>query len=264
MGKLITFWSPYSGQARVTSTMCAVAGAFGIQYPELELALSHINQATRDLEDRLEYWVSKEERKELYERTGLSSMSLNYMQAVLTSEKIRHCAIPLMMKSLYLFPGMGRRDISEELLYQLLAGHLREEFAAVFLDLGSERTELSIRLRAAADLSVIVMPQGLPHWERTVSEEEKCFAEANVGFMLGGTLAKSRYSRGYYSRWRKCKGKILGEIPMNAGYLDAMSEGRTLEFFLRNQWVEKKEENYEFMVQAKKAAECFKTNLFHA
>ena len=63
--------------------------------------------------------------------------------------------------------------------------------------------------------------------------------------------------------FRKTYAEAQGiQIPLNAGYLDAMSEGRTLEFFLKNQWVEKKEENYEFIVQAKKAAECFQRKLF--
>lgn len=262
MGKLVTFWSPFAGQAKVTSTMCAVAGAFGIQYPELEIALSHIKKKSIDLEERLEYRGSGKEKRELYERTGLSSMSLNYMQGLLTSEKIRHCAIPLIMKSLSLFPGTGKKEISEELLYQLLTDHLTEEFSAVFLDLGSERNELAIRLREAADLSVIVLPQYVPCWEKLFSEEEGVFAEKNTGFMLGGYLNKSRYGRKYLVRRFGGKGKLFGEIPMNAGYLDAMSEGRTLDFYLRNQWVEKKEENYEFMVQAKNAAKCFKTKLF--
>ena len=104
MGKLITFWSPYPGQAKVTSTMCAVAGALGMQYPELEIALSHTNYASTELEERLEYRLTREEKKELYEKTGLSSLAINYMQAVLTPEKIRHCAIPLLMRSLYIFP----------------------------------------------------------------------------------------------------------------------------------------------------------------
>ena len=173
MGKLITFWSPYPGQAKVTSTMCAVAGALGMQYPELEIALSHTNYASTELEERLEYRLTREEKKELYEKTGLSSLAINYMQAVLTPEKIRHCAIPLLMRSLYLFPGIGRKEISEELLYQLLTEHLTEEFSAVFLDLGSGRKELSLRLMKAAEIAVVVLPQYPPCWEKFFSEEEE-------------------------------------------------------------------------------------------
>ena len=262
MGKLITFWSPYSGQAKVTATMCAVVGALGMQYPELEIAISHTKVASTDLEERLEYRMTKEEKKEVYEKNGLSSVALNYMQAVLTSEKIKRCAIPLLMRSLYLVPGVGKKDISAELLFELLTNHLVEEFSAVFLDLGSEKTELSLKLMKEADAVIVVLPQYLPVWEQFFEEENSYLTGIEYSLMLGGYLEKTRYSINYFARRREGKGRWMGGIPINPGYLDAMSEGRTLEFFLKNQWVEKKEENYEFIIQSKKAAECFYKKLF--
>ena len=110
MGKLVVFWSPFVGQSKVTSTMCAVAGAIGITYPNLELALTHAQMDSMELEERLDFRSGTSEKKELYEKTGIAALQLNYMQAALTSEKIRSCAIPLLMKSLYLFPGSGRQE----------------------------------------------------------------------------------------------------------------------------------------------------------
>ena len=40
--------------------------------------------------------------------------------------------------------------------------------------------------------------------------------------------------------------------------MDAMIEGRTLEFFLKNELIGKKERNYEFMEQTKRTAEQLK------
>ena len=89
MGKLVTFWSPYVGQAKVTSTLCAVLGALGMQYPEFEIAIGHTKADSIELEERLDDRFCLENKKELYEKTGVSALTLNYMQAVLTSEKIR-------------------------------------------------------------------------------------------------------------------------------------------------------------------------------
>ena len=50
-------------------------------------------------------------------------------------------------------------------------------------------------------------------------------------------------------------GRIIGEIYQNVGFFDAMCSGKTLEFLFRNQRTVKKEENYEFICQAKKTAE---------
>ena len=55
--------------------------------------------------------------------------------------------------------------------------------------------------------------------------------------------------------------KIIGVIPWNAGFFDAMAEGKTLDFFLRNQFTTKREENYEFILQAEKTATYIKKHI---
>lgn len=262
MGKLVTFWSPYIGQAKVTSALCAVAGAMGMQYPELEVAISHTKTESMELEERLDYRFGMEGKKELYEKSGVSALALNYMQAVLTSEKIRRCAIPLFMKSLYLFPG-GKRGMQEELVFRIMTENLVREFAVVLLDLENGKNEKSLRFMNAADAVVVVLPQHPDYWEVFFREEAELLAGKKFYIMIGDYLGNSRYSMNYFGKRKEYRGKerLIGGIPVNYGYRDAMIEGRTLEFFLRNQKVESKEENYEFIVQTKKAAEYIKKNL---
>ena len=158
--------------------------------------------------------------------------------------------------------GVGKKEISEELLFQLVTEHMVEEFSAVFLDLGSGCKEQTVQFMKSADIAVVLLPQYPPFWKQFFSEVDKFLDGKEFWVMIGGYLDKTKYSMKYFSKQCAGKGKLVGQIPLNAGYLDAMSEGRTLEFFLKNQWVEKKEENYEFIVQAKKAAECFQRKLF--
>ena len=256
MGKLVAFWSPYTGKAKVTSALCAMAGAMGMQYPELDIAISHTQAESIELEERLDYRFGQEEKRELYDKTGISALALNYMQAVLTSEKVKRCAIPLFMKSLYLFPGAGKKGMQEEVVFQILAKHLVKEFSAVFLDLETGRNETSYRFIDAADATIVILPQHPAYWERFYQEEAECLPEKKLYFIIGDYLESSRYGIPYFVRQRKygVKDKMLGIIPINTGYRDAMIEGRTLDFFLKNQLSEKKEENYEFIVQTKKAA----------
>lgn len=260
MGKLITFWSPYAGRAKVTSVMCAVAGAFGILYPNTELALSHVIPETMDLESRMDDRIGGRERRSLYETSGLAALELQYMQSVLTSEKIRRCAIPMLMKSLYLFPGAIKKGATEELRHQLLTERLAQEFSYTFLDLGSGRTESNFRLMEAADVVVVVLPQQPENRERLRLMLSGIPKAKEVCMIIGGYMKNSRYSEEGLKRKKEYAevGKIIGVIPMNAGYMDAMAEGRTLEFFLRNELVKKKEDNYEFIYQAKRATEQLK------
>lgn len=264
MGKLITFWSPCIGQAKVTSTMCAIAGALGIQYPEMEIAISHTKPESMELEERLDCRSYRDGKKALYEKSGLQALALNYRQAVLTSEKIRRCAIPLLMKPLYLFPGLGKQNPLDDVVVQLLTDKLVKEFQAVFLDLESGWKEASMYYMEKADRTVIVLPQNPGCWERFFKENAEWLGKKERWIILGGCLEGSKYSPGYFAKKREFKtgGTFLGAIPVNAGYMDAMAEGRTLEFFFRNELSERHEENYEFITQAKKAAECFRKNIF--
>ena len=260
MGKLVTFWSPYRGQAKVTSTMCAVAAAMGLLYPELEIALSHAQPNSIELEERLDCKIGWNKKRELLEKTGVSALKLNYRQSVLTSEKIRCCAIPLLMKSLYLFSGSSNQDQMDELWFRILTEKLVKEFSWTFLDLESGFSDTSVKLMKAADVAVIVMPQIPGGRELFPKNKSELWNEKKMCMILGGYLHHSRYSPSYFFRKKEHRYGLpmVGAIPVNAGYMDAMSEGRTLDFFLRNEFAEKKEENYEFIIQAKRTAEALK------
>lgn len=256
MGKLITFWSPYQGRAKVTSSMCAVAGMFGIQYPECEIAISHTSQGSASLEGKLDTGIRAENKKNLYEKMGIAALTLNAMQAALTSEKTRRCAVPLLIKSLYLYPGYGA-EYTKELAFSILTGHLKQEFALVFLDLENGWKDSSLRYMKASDFVVIVLPQEPDSMELLCSKKMEELENVPKAFLIGGYLEHSRYNLNYFIRKsdNRNKGRFAGAIPMNTAFFDSMIQGRTLEFLLKNQLTRKNEENYEFIIQAKKTVE---------
>ena len=85
MGKIIAFWSPYQGTSKVTSSLCAVAGAFGLLYPELHVAISRTKQGGTELEGKLDYRAGPQ--KSLYEKSGLTALALNYINRTHITEK---------------------------------------------------------------------------------------------------------------------------------------------------------------------------------
>lgn len=259
MGKLITFWSPYQGKAKVTSSMCAVAGMLGILYPECEIAISHTSHGSVCLEEKLDSGIQAENKKSLYERMGITALTLNGMQAALTPEKIKRCAVPLFVKSLYLYPAAGA-DYSKDVVFSILTECIRQEFAAVFLDLETGWNEVSLRYMRASDFIMIVLPQEPECMEVMWSEKMELLEQIPKACLIGGYLENSRYSLNYFIRKSdgRSKGRFVGAVPMNVAFLDSMIRGKTLEFLLRNLLARKKEENYEFIVQTKKAAEYIK------
>lgn len=259
MGKLITFWSPYQGKAKVTSSMCAVAGMFGILYPECEIALSHTSHGSICLEEKLDSGIQADNKKSLYERMGITALTLNGMQAALTSEKIRRCAVPLFVKSLYLYPAVGA-DYTKDVVFSILTECIRREFSAVFLDLETGWNEVSLQYMKASDFVMIVLPQEPECMEVMWSEKMEFLEQIPRACLIGGYLENSRYSLNHFVRKSdgRSRGRFAGAVPMNVTFFDAMVQGKTLEFLLRNLLPRKKEENYEFIIQTKKVAEYIK------
>ena len=66
MGKLVVFWSPCEGKSKVTSSMCAVAGMFGAEYPEYSIAISHIGSDCMELGEKLDYRCGNTIKKEVH------------------------------------------------------------------------------------------------------------------------------------------------------------------------------------------------------
>ena len=260
MGKFIAFWSPFIGQAKVTSSMCAITAAFAMQYPELEIALSHTQPESMELEQRLDCRIGFTGKRELYEKTGLSALTLQYMQAGLTSERIRRCAIPLFIKSMYLFSGIGKKAPLDPIQYSILTEKIVQEFDSTFLDLATGEQETSFQFMKVADIVVVVLPQSINCWELFFKQYMGKLEGKEVCIVMGGYFGSSKYNETYFKRKRECKTKVkwIGTVPSNIGFMDAMIEGRTLEFFLKNELIGKKEKNYEFMEQTKRTAEQLK------
>ena len=134
---------------------------------------------------------------------------------------------------------------------------LKYFFDVVFLDLESGCREEAVSYMKEADFSVIMLPQETSGVEHFLREEKDFLEQVEYGIVFGGSLMGSKYNSRYYKKnaEKMLSDRIIGEIYRNAGFFDAMCNGKTMDFFLRNQKTVKNEENYEFICQAKKTAE---------
>ena len=260
MGKVVTFWSPVAGQAKVTASMIAVVSSLVQEKPAYEIAVSSVGKEETSLEAYLEErrkWVKSEE---LYERSGISALLLGCKQGTLTREKVRRSALPLTIPGVVLFPGLNKKirmihgREAARLEFYILTECLRKEYGLTCIDLESGFNETSIQYMKAADLAVIVLPQNPIAWQCFLKERGSF--DANKQFILfGGYLKKSRNSLAKYRRtFADREEKRSGVIPMCEGYMDALAEGKAIEFFMKNEYAGKKDENYEFIQSTKKAA----------
>ncbi|MGN0506983.1 MAG: hypothetical protein ACI4FZ_10505 [Lachnospiraceae bacterium] len=262
MGKSVVFWSPRKGRSGATSAMCAVAAALATGGKAERIAVTHTSFTKQETEERLDFRA--EERKgELYERSGLSALMLNFKQKELTAETIRRCGILLPGSSMELFPGdPGSMSVlpeeeREDIMFVLMTKKLPMAYDMVLIDLESETKPLSMRMLHAADIAVVVLPQEIRTWKHFFHEEMKEFETENLFFLLGGAIEPYRYAeKEFRSAAESTAGKNrFGMILRNAEYLRAMEGGRVIEFFLKNERVRRKEENAAFLEQTREAAQ---------
>lgn len=261
MGKLVAFWSPYPGRAGTTSSLCAVAGIFGLHFPQIAVAISHVTQGCHNLEEKLYCGEIPEKNIGFYRKTGIAALKLQCRQSMLSSEKIRKSAIPLSMKSLSLFPYEGREELVEELTVQLLTESIKNEFDLVFLDLQSGESENTLVMLKKADFIVVVLPQDPACRKDFFQKQTAYLKEKKYCIVLGRYLKKSKYGLRFFYNKKETTAELAGVIPLNTGFFDAMTEGKVTEFFWKNQRVRRKEENYEFIVQTQKTADYIRKKL---
>ena len=263
MGKLVSFWSPYAGHGKVTSSLCAVLGGFMLRYPELSMAVSYIQKESVTLLKKLDNDAAFWNDKGWLDMFGVDTLKMYERQNTVRLDSIRRCGLSISGKKLYFYPNSSWNEKEDTLTFKILTEQLKKEFDIVFLDLESGKKSKSLQYMAESDYVVIVLPQDPMYVDIFWQEQEAYLRDTNYGIVFGGCFLKSQYRSIYYKRLygKKMNNKILGEIPWNADFFNAMSVGKTMDFFFRNYAPVKKEENYEFIMQVKKTTERLQKNI---
>lgn len=263
MGKLVCFWSPYAGHGKSTSSLCAVLGGFVLQYPELTMAVSYTQKEEESLISKLDGKVAGWNDNGWLDSFGIGALRMYSRQNTFSTEHIRHCGLCVSNQNLYFYPNASLGGTDDKATFELMTKHLPKAFDIVFLDLKSGDKEMALQYMKAADYVVMVLPQEPLYAEKILQKNSDFFEETDYGIIFGGCISGSQYRSSFYKRryGKKAEEKILGEILWNADYFEAMSAGKTLDFFFRNRMPVKKEENYEFISQVKKTAERIRKKL---
>lgn len=262
MGKLVVFWSPWHGQAKVTASMAAVAASMQ-KITKERVVVTHSQFNMADLEgmfNRLDY----SRRNVYYDTIGLSGLILRFMQRPVTRDDIDQCSVLLpFTDGLYLLPGSSkntdaiRGTDTEDIIEKLLTAKIPEGFGWTFVDTASGNNALSERLIDAADVVVIVLSQNAATWDGLFEKNKERMKKGNLFFLLGGYEPLSKYSVQAFIREHSpyANRKNTGVIPQSVGYMDAVSSGSVMRFFAANANAKKADENAEFMEACRSFAE---------
>ena len=262
MGKLVVFWSPWHGQAKVTASMGAIASTLHHQTKE-SIVMTHTQFGMADLEGSFDARRNLQNRKTLYHGVGLHALILNFKQTVLTKESIERCVIPLAERDFYLLPGteqpmdLVQNANTEEIIETILIRFVVPMYDWTFVDLASGKNSLSERLMEQADIIVVTLSQNVATWTSFFEQWENLAKSKKVFYVLGGHKKESKYTINNFQRmfhmfvsYQQC-----GVVPDCAGYMDAISEGTASAFFLSNEYVKQGQENFEFIQKCRQTAQ---------
>ncbi len=258
MGKLVVFWSPWHGQAKVTANMSAVACLLNHDLDE-RVIMSHSQFNMADLEGMFNFRMEQERRKTIYENAGLSALILRVKQSWLTEEVVGECLMPVASTTgLYLLPGTEehvdvlKESDTEELVWALLGRDIKKYYEWIFVDAGAGNNPLSMRLLESADVAVINLSQNIATWDRFMKDYPELAMKKNAIFVVGGYDDDSKYNRRNLVRmYENLSANNVGVVPYNTGYMDAISEGAVAKYLFANEGVKKGEENYEFITECR-------------
>ena len=262
MGKIVVFWSPWHGQARVTASMGAVAMALS-EIQEERVIVTHTQFGMADLEGMFDLRIKEEQKQVLYESAGLNALILNFKQAELNKEAIERCSMQVPnANNLFMLPGLSKDaallqgDELEDMLEYILTERVAQAYDWLFIDLASGKNPFSKRLIEKADVVVITLSQNTATWNTLFQEYKEMVERENIFFLFGAHKALSKFNVKNFKRMyrRYADGENSGVIPDCVGYMDAVSDGLVSTFYLMNENVKRKEENFTFITECKESA----------
>ena len=258
----IVFWAPVHGQTRQSSNMLAVALTMAMQ-KKRRILVTQTHFQLNDFEDAIAgRSASKEMREKFYQGIGIDAVQRCIKRKPMEENDLENCCIQILSDAeLLLLPGTnsGSYEIHSEALNEMMSLFLREAeryFDCVLIDVCPGRERISRRLMEEADVVVVNLSQNVGVTDPFFWDFPKELEEKKVFYLIGSYLPDSSYNlHNLRFRYRKITRSNSGVIPLNVGYMDAISAGKTVDFFEANKEPEPGDSNYKFITEVQRVVE---------
>ena len=147
-------------------------------------------------------------------------------------------------------------DELEDMLEYILTEQVTKAYDWVFIDLASGKNTFSKKLMEKANVIVVTLSQNVATWDLLFKEYQDLVVKDNIFFLFGGHKALSKFNVKNFKRMYRqyADGENAGVVPDCVGYMDAVSDGIVATFYLMNEHVKRKEENYIFITECKESS----------
>lgn len=259
----IVFWSPVHGQTRQSSNMLAVALMLTMKQKRSTL-ITQTQYRMNDLEDAvIGRAVTKKIREQFYQDMGIEAVGRCIKHKRLEKADLENCCIQVLMNSeLMLLPGArsANYEIHYELLNEILLYVLRQAeqyFDYVLADTNPGADRISGQLLEAAEVVVVSLSQNLGVLDAFFENFPEELQGKKVFYLFGAYLEDSCYNlHNLRFRYRQLRRENSGVIPLNVGFMDAISAGKTVDFLEANLESEPGDTNYMFVSEVERVSEA--------
>lgn len=122
------------------------------------------------------------------------------------------------------------------------------EFDFLFYDLNLRTSEKILPILQTMDYIIVNLSQNMNQIEDYYLNYK--FDDRKTFYLIGNYDEHSKYSQHFFmKRYKWMTKQNLGFIPYNTEFKDAISDGNIVDYFLKNRFCNRKEENGEFMHQ---------------
>ncbi len=245
MGHSVVFWSPVSGQTGNTSNLAVVAGLLGLEYSARVLLFSHAQSRRAALEQAL---LHRKPEEAYSADVGIDALSRLVRHRKLQPRMIPNYTLPLLQQRLDLLPGSDQPDKtwmpSMKADLQPMLDAAKRDYDLVLIDGGSGMgSGWSQQLLQQADLVIVCLNQNRLLLERFFRQQTGSLPNVKRLLVLGQYDPLASQTIKNTARMFAMR-EPLYSVPHNAGLMDALQEGRVLDFLFRNRRVPRDHEHH--------------------
>ncbi|QHQ62877.1 hypothetical protein Ana3638_20565 [Anaerocolumna sedimenticola] len=228
----IAFWSPEAGHSGTTGSMLAIALLSCLKLKK-SVFLLHNQFMDRSMEKA----VFGNETADMYEDIGLDSLARNIKVSPLTEDIINNSSMSLYKDMIHILPGTAKenknlfeKDIS--ITIPSIINAVNSFYDLTFVNLAAGADINSSKIMEEADLIVVTFAQDKNMIDKYFSKYH--LPEEKTLYLIGKYNCKSRYNLKNLERcYPKLKNKTEA-IPYNVGFMDAMADGKVMQFIVKN------------------------------
>lgn len=255
----IAFWSNSPGKSGVTGNLSCLSIVSAMYQPsEMVLFENHVNMnnlgstfLNQNSYNRLQ------EKHSYFVENGLGRILSYCDMGNLVNDGMvyRSCLSVFNQRVFYLPTGGTNQDLMEYRLKRHageVMAMLEQVYPIVCIDISSSSLDSSRKILKEADLVVVNLCQNnqqLSHFFRNFSEIQK-----KAFYVIGNYDSKSEITKSEIVKRFGLPGYMVGTIPYNRRFADALTKGRVIPFLLRYYDCGKENANYEFMSAVKETA----------